>query len=458
MKPPDLLVGIDVGTTLSKAAIVTVGGTEAAHGSQRTPWRRVLTGAEIDPYDLVETAIAAARQALAAAPAGRVVGVGVTSMAETGVLLDAGGDPVCRAIAWHDSRGETEAKRLVAALGAERFTGHTGLPPTPLCSLVKYGWLRANDPAAARGRRWLSVAEWIVRALGGNEVAEPSLASRTGFLDIAPRAWWADALAWAEAPDNLLPDLAPAGTDAGRAARRAFPEAAGAVLTVAGHDHLAASIGAGATTHGDVFDSCGTAEAFVRALEPPVAPDEVRRAVARGVTVGWHVWGGKQALLGGFLTGLQRFLDLLGVGEAEAPEVDRAAIAASPGAGGLVVHDVTGEAATLTGIGWEASPALVWRAALEAVARQGAGTLATIESVAGPTRRLVVTGGWARNPAFRRVKEEALGPFERPPVVEAGARGAGLLAGLAAGVYGRIDDLPAPEAVDSAPLGVRTDD
>ncbi len=456
MKRPDLLVGIDVGTTLCKAAIVTVDGTEAAHGAQRTPWSRVPTGGEIDPYDLVATAIAAAADALAAAPAGRVVGVGVTSMAETGILLDARGDPLCPAIAWHDSRGQAEAERLVSALGAERFTEHTGLPPTPLCSLVKYGWLRANDAAAARGRRWLSVAEWIVRALGGDEVAELSLASRTGFLDIAARAWWVDALAWAEAPENLLPDLAFAGMDAGRVAPGAFRDAAGAVLTIAGHDHLAASVGAGATRQGDVFDSCGTAEAFVRAVEPLVAPDEVRRAVAGGVTVGWHVWGGRQALLGGFLTGLQRFLDLLGVEEAKVPELDRAAVAAFRGASGLVVHDVTGEAATLAGIGWEASPGLVWRAALEAVARQGAGILATIESVAGPTRRLVVTGGWARNSAFRRVKEEVLGPFERPPVVEAGARGAALLAGLAAGVYARIDDLPAPEAVDSAPLEVRT--
>jgi sugar (pentulose or hexulose) kinase len=82
--------------------------------------------------------------------------------------------------------------------------------------------------------------------------------------------------------------------------------------------------------------------------------------------------------------------------------------------------------------------------------------LATIESVAGPTRRLVVTGGWARNPAFRAVKEATLGPFERPPVVEAGARGAALLGGCAAGVYGGVEDLPPVEALDSALPEVET--
>jgi glycerol kinase len=40
------------------------------------------------------------------------------------------------------------------------------------------------------------------------------------------------------------------------------------------------------------------------------------------------------------------------------------------------------------------------------------------------------------------VKRAVLGPFEWPPVAEAGARGAALLAGVAAGRYAGIGDLP----------------
>jgi sugar (pentulose or hexulose) kinase len=365
------------------------------------------------------------------------------------VLLDERGKPACPAIAWYDSRGRDEAAGLIADLGAERFTAHTGLPATPLASLVKYRWLRDHHAGADRGARWLSVAEWIVRTLGGDEVAEASLASRTGFLEIVPRAWWAEGLTWAGAPPGLFPDVVPAGAPAGRVDGERFPEAKDAVLAVAGHDHLAASVGAGATRDGDVLDSCGTAEAFVRAVEPPVSPERVARAVAGGVTVGWHVWGGRQALLGGFLAGLQRFLDLLGVGEGGRAELDEAAIRAGQGAGGVAVQGITREDATLSGIRRNVAPGLVWRAALEAVAREGAGVLATIESVAGPTQRLVVTGGWARDAAFRAVKEAMLGAFELPPVAEAGARGAALLGGCAAGIYDGVDDLP-PPGVDSA--------
>ena len=86
---------------------------------------------------------------------------------------------------------------------------------------------------------------------------------------------------------------------------------------MAGHAHLGASAGAGATQPGDLFDSCGTAEARVRAVPPPVARADVRRLVAAHVTVGWHVLPGRQALLGASRAGLalRRFLALLGVDE-----------------------------------------------------------------------------------------------------------------------------------------------
>jgi sugar (pentulose or hexulose) kinase len=438
----DVLVGIDVGTTFCKAAVVGLDGRERAHGRARTPWEaREGGGVETDPRALVEASLAAARAALAARP-GRVLGIGVTSMAETGVLLDRRGRPVAPALAWHDPRGDEEASALRRELG-DAFTDRTGLPATKLCSLCKYRWLRANVPAAAEGVRWLSVAEWIVRGLGGDELAELSLASRTGFLDVRAESWWADALGWAGAPAGLLPALAPAGTPAGRT--DALEEARGAVLTVAGHDHLAAAVGAGAIEPGDVLDSCGTAEALVAAVEPPVPVEDVRRAVAGGVTVGWHAAAGRQVLLGGFESGraLQRFLDLLGIAEDERERLDEEALAVPPGAGGIVAEDVTGERAGVTGIPHGVAPAQAWRAALEGVVAHGAGVLATIESVLGPRRRLVLTGGGVCSRALLELKRLALGEFELPRVQEAGARGAALLAGVAAGAYGGVDGLPA---------------
>lgn len=439
----NVLIGLDLGTTFAKAVVVTLDGVERAHGRARTPWRPVPTGAEMDPHALVDTAVSAARDALARRPGGRVVGIGATSMAETGSLLDAEGQPVVPMIAWHDTRGEEQAEELAASLGADPFAERTGLPASRLCTLSKYRWMRAHLAEAKRGVRWLNVAEWMVRSLGGEEHADLSLASRTGFLDLAARRWWEDVLEWADAPPGLLPEPVDAGTPYGWVSR-AFPEAEGAALTVSGHDHPCAAVGAGATVEGDVFDSCGSAEALIRPVAPPTSPEARRRAVSGGVTVGWHAVSGQQALMAGFVSGLamQRFLDLLGVEEDGREALDAAALEIPPGAGGVTVSDVTGDRGVLEGIPHSVTPAHVWRAAMEAVAHHGADTLATIEAVAGPTGRLVVTGGWARSPAIRAVKRQILGPFEEPLVQEAGARGAALMAGIAAGIYAGVEDLP----------------
>jgi len=429
-----LLLGLDLGTTSCKAAVIDRGGRELAHGRARVPWRRVETGAEVEPELLVDAAVAAAREALALAPDGPIEGLGVASIAETGVLLDARGAPVAPAIAWHDSRGADQAERMAAELGSARFAERTGLAPRPLCALAKYRWLRERHEPAARGVRWLSAGEWIVHRLGGEQVAELSLASRTGWLDIHARDWWGDALAWSGAPAGLLPDPAPAMTPAGRAGD-ALPRARGAVLAVGGHDHLSAAVGAGATGEGDVLVSWGTAQAFVRAVAP-LDPAGARAAVAEQINVGWHAVPDRQCLLGAMRSGaaLQRVLDLLGIGPEQRVGLERAALDAPADAGGIELRGLNDDRIELTGIGDGVSPALVWRAALESTGDASLAILERMAGVAGPHRRIVMAGGWAEGDLAQAVIAARLGPFELSGAVYMGARGAALTAGRAAGL------------------------
>ena len=303
----DLLLGIDVGTSYCKAAVVEAGaGRELAHGRTATPWRQVPTGAEMDPGALLEAVAAAVAEALAGAPEGRVRGVGVTSMAETGVALGDDDEILAPAIAWHDSRGAGQAAALADELGgAPDFSRRTGLPLTELCSLAKLRWLADHGAFAKPPRRWLSVAEWVVRGAGGDKITELSLASRTGLLDLAERAPWPDALRAAGLSEGALGEPVFSGTPAGTVGGRVLgSRAGGAVLTVAGMDHPCAGLGVGVSAPGDVLDSCGTAEALVRVVAPPLDLEGVGVSVAHGITVGWHLTPGRQALLGALWSGL----------------------------------------------------------------------------------------------------------------------------------------------------------
>jgi sugar (pentulose or hexulose) kinase len=414
--PGTLFVGLDVGTTTSKAVVFTRDGDPVASGRAGTPWTVTASGAELDATALLDAAKSAIAQALADCPAGEIGGLGVASLAESGVLLDRRGEPVAPVIAWHDTRDGVELESLRNAVGAHTFSATTGLPLRQQWSLTKHRWLLDNIPSASSAVRRLNVAEWIVRGLGGQEAAEQSLASRTGWLRLADRSWWADTLAWSGTDESLMPPLVTAGTPLGRAAAdTGLPRLAGAVLTVAGHDHQAAAIGAGADGPGDELDSCGTAEALVRTVAPGLAPDVVAGLAEVGITTGWHAVADHWCLLGATQGGLalQRTLELLGEDRAGLPALDTDAIA--------VPMPVDGD-----------SPAHLWRAALEEVTGQAADIHDAMSAVAGPHRRLIVTGGWARSAGLIAVKRRRFGDFIQADVDEAGARGAALLAAKAA--------------------------
>ena len=451
-----LLIGIDVGTTMIKATVVGLDGQEITWGRSPTPWIPVPTGSELEPMGLLGAVVEASHAALGAAPPGQVVGVGVTSIAETPILLGDTGRPMRTSIAWYDKRGDEEVADLVKTFGGQAFSERTGLPASTFCSVVKLAWLRRHHgPVVPRA---LSVADWVVHALGGDQVAEASLASRTGALSLAGRQWWKEILEWAALPPDLFPPVVQAGHLAGRVttdALRLLPMAPehrvtldrlkGAALTSAGHDHLCAAAGAGAVGPAQLFDSCGTAEAFVVAV-PPLDGAVLGRAVAAGLNAGWHTVPGRYALLVGQALGLtfEAVLHLLGSGTPDGlSALDGAAMGLSPGPL-RVVREGPYASPSIVGIDAAASPASLWSATLDAVTREALQPIQEVLAVAGPLEELVLSGGWANCDGLRQRRRDLMPRFRWPAVTEAGARGAALFGGCAAGVFAGPADFPTP--------------
>jgi sugar (pentulose or hexulose) kinase len=436
----ELLAGLDVGTTSVKALLVMPDGTEVALGRAPTRWSTTVTGAETSAESIVEAARAALADALDRVPADRVVALGVASMAESGVLVGADDGPLTSVIAWHDHRDELQLRDLVDAVGGERFSVRTGLPLWTQWSLTKHRWLVDNVPAARTAVRRYNIAEWVARNLGAAPVTELSLASRTGWLDLATRQPWSETMAWSGAPESLLLDLVSAGTPIGAARTDGrLKSLDGATLTVAGHDHQAAVAGVGSTGHGDEFDSCGTAEAIVRTIAPGLERSALAALTGVGVTVGWHVIRDRWCLLGATQGGLLlgRVQAALGVDSAGLRDLDAAALAAADDPTVLRIS----ETADVT-IAPGADPGRVWRAATRAVAQQARALEASLDRAAGPRRDLVVAGGWTNSAAVMAAKTEVFGPLRLATTTEAGSRGAAFLAGLAHGTYASFDDVP----------------
>jgi sugar (pentulose or hexulose) kinase len=427
-----VLVGVDVGTTSAKAVATGLDGGVLAVGRAPLTWSRTTRGAEIDADRLVEASLEAITQALAVSGAGRVIALGVASMGESSILLDGSGRPVAPVIAWHDTRDRQQLSELADEVGVQDFMAETGLPFRTQWSLTKHRWQTRHDPRSAAAVTRLGVAEWVVRALGGEEVSEQSLASRTGWLNLHDRAWWSRTLAWSGLDSSALPPLVEAGTPTGVVSAAQAPSAlVGATMTVAGHDHQAAAVGAGATQVGAVLDSCGTAEAFVRTISPGLGREKVVRLAEAGVTVGWHAKPDHWCLLGGTQGGLalQRVLALLGLTHDDISALESRAT----GSSAVVVEGVDEDALSVVGVDDTTGPAEVWHAAMRAVVARGAEVNAAMSDVVGPRTRFLVAGGWAASNALLDEKRRIFGPLEVARAQEPGALGAALLAGAAVG-------------------------
>jgi sugar (pentulose or hexulose) kinase len=436
-----LLAGVDTGTTSVKALLLTPEGEELAVGRAPTLWTPAAFGEETTGGHLLEVALAALADALRQCPGDRVIAIGVAGMGESGILADGADTPLAPVIAWHDHRDESQLRALREDIGGTTFSRRTGLPLWTQWSLTKHRWLREHVPATASARRRYSVAEWIVRGLGGDQASELSLASRTGWLDLHTARPWTETLAWSGASESLLANLVPAGTPIGRA-RTGGPLAAldGAVLTVAGHDHQAAAVGLGCHAPGDEFDSCGTAEAILRTAAPGLAEDVVESLTGQGVTVGWNAARDRWCLLGATQGGLilGKVMTALGVGRDGLADLDRAAAGAADVPGAVTLGPGAGDVT----VDPAAAPGDVWRAATRAVSAQAAGLSDVLSRASGARTGLVVAGGWTHSSAFMAAKAEAVGSLRRATTEEAGCRGAALLAGLAAGLYSGFTDMP----------------
>lgn len=427
-----LLVGIDMGTTRVKAVAVDLRGEVCGESERATPWRRAGDRAEVDPM-----ALAQAAQTVAAEVAcdRRVVGIGVTGMAETGVLVDGRDHPLAPAIAWHDPRGDVDT--IAHELGTETFERTTGLPLTALPSLAKLLWLRRNQPDTKDAVRFYSVGEWIVRRFGGEPVAELSLASRTGLLDLAGARPWDAAFGLLDWPP-LLPDPVVAGTRAGHASGDDLPATLrGAALTVAGHDHQVAAYSVGAVRDGSLFDSLGTAEALVRTVRPPLAPHQVGALAGQGMSVGWGVVADHLCVLSGLPTGLtlSRIAAMLGATtSADRRAVAEQALAVAGHHPTLRLVDARDGQFGIAGISDGVTPGLLWRTAVDAMVAETERRLERIAALTGPYREVVVAGGWLHDPALLAAKRRQYPAMRTTAIAEPGAYGAALLAAAAAGV------------------------
>ena len=431
-----MLLGIDVGTSRTKAVLVDREGREVARASVATPFSagggRVEMGVDALQY-CVRAVLADLGQRCA-----DVVAVGVAGMAESGAPLDAAGQPLAPIIAWHDGRGEEAAATLEQRFGPD-LALRIGQPVRTVLTVSKLGWLIQHGLTGMV--RWLGVPELVLHALTGAEASEFSLVARSGCYDVATLDWMPEVAEVLRFSVDVFPAVRPAGSVMGRitaagAAWSGLPD--GVPVTIAGHDHLAGMAGAGVGPR-DAANSVGTAETVVaRTRALPDMATAVDRRVRMTVYPGGREWA---ALFGAARAGLVLEAGAAALGRSLG-ELDRLAADATPVDVGDAVDVLAhGGPASLP----DASPGEVWAGLLQALTARTLDGYTRITEVIGPYERLVVFGGGSASEPWLRAKAAAIPvPVVRSTVGSAVARGAAVHAGVAAGWWPTVEEARPP--------------
>lgn len=436
MTRPGVVVGVDVGTTSMKAAAFALDGRSVGEASVVTCWD-VGSGGETDlDVDCLTSDFTGLVTELVETTGTQPIGIGITGMAETGVVVDDHGAARHRAIAWFDQRGAAELDDLPPNI-RDAFAGTTGLALKAECSLSKLLWLQAQGFTINTGDVWLNAQEFLGFRLTGTRATEPSLASRTALWDQDGRPW-TRALDLIGVSEDFIPPFVAAGTSLGVVGDGCPESMQGAVVTVTGHDHLVAAIGSGAVGSNQLFNSCGTADVLVRSVPWVIDADARAQLVAGGLSVGRHALGGHTAVLGATRFGLvmERVMAMLGVHD----HAQRARLVdawRNEGSGNDVVS------VSEPG-GWvnevrvslhdTCSPDQVVAAAIDYGLHSMRGCLETMTSVTGPSDHVIAGGGWAQLDGVLRAKGSLLADLSRSTVSQPGVRGAAAFAGIAAGM------------------------
>ena len=438
-------IGLDLGTTVTKLTALAEDGTTVVSLSTATTWEEPGDGcAEQSPGAVVGAVDDLLARAATAVGTGTSRGrtavfrsVGLTSLAESGVLVDADGQSRSPVIAWFDPRGSHQVASLTTDFRSA-FSARTGLKVSHVPTVFKLAWLRDNG-LDLRGLQWLSLAELVIHHLGGRRVAERSLMGRTGLLDVHTGGVYQPSLSHLGVDEALVPELVWAGMPVGRVARSHPVEAVrGAVLTVAGHDHPVAAASAGSSATASAMDSIGTAEAFVVASRHVPDPAAVLALTDGGISVHPHVVKGTTALLCGMRTGLvlKRVLCLLGAeGEAERARLDRAALDLGIGSASdiLVSGFAMSDSDVVVHLGSDSpTPVKVWRAALDHSTDHAAARLAHLSAAGVPIERLVLAGGWSGMASVVDARRALAPVVEVATLPQPGPRGAALFGRWAA--------------------------
>ncbi len=454
------ILALDQGTSSSRAILFDHDGSVCSTAQREFTQHFPSQGwVEHDPMEIWSSEAAVIAEAISkiGAAGDEIAAIGITNQRETTIVWDAEtGRPVYNAIVWQDRRTSAFCDSLKERGLTDEIRSKTGLIIDAYFSGTKIKWILDNVPGAreraqAGKLRFGTVDSFLVWQLTGGKVhvTDVSNASRTMLFNIHSLQWDGDMLSLLDIPASMMPRVCSSSQVYGSTTADIF----GCNVPIAGiaGDQQAALFGQMCTDPGSVKNTYGTGCFLLMntGTEPIASRNNLLTTVAWkiGDTVNYALEG--SIFVGGSV--VQWLRDGLGIIRSSS-EVEALAASVPDNGGVYFVPALTGMGAPywdqyakglICGITRGTTAGHIARAALEGIAFQTMDIVAAMERDAGVRlSELKVDGGASRNNLMMQLQSDLLGAdVVRPRVTETTAMGACLLAGLAVGFWGSLEEV-----------------
>ncbi|HAQ07738.1 MAG TPA: gluconate kinase, partial [Bacillus bacterium] len=456
----EYIIGLDIGTTSMKASIFTSKGRFVSSESIEYPIIHPRPDwAEQDPEIIYQAALDSIRLSIikAGIDSRNLIGIGISSAMHSLIAVDENGALLTNSIIWADNRSVDYVNELKKGKGHEIYL-RTGTPIHPMSPLSKILWFKGERPDLfAQARRWISIKEYVTWKWFNQYFVDYSIASTTGLFNLNDLDWDKGALQLAGIDRKQLSE--PVATTA---VFRGIAPAAATYMgipadlpVVAGaSDGVLANLGVGAIDEGEVAVTIGTSGAIRTVVKEPLT-DIKGRTFCYALTEDKWVIGGPVNNGG---VALRWFRDQFGSEETEEAKLTgndvyevmvKAAERTPAGAAGLLfLPYLTGERAphwdantrgSFFGMTLTHTRAHFIRAVLEGVVFAVHSVGEVLEELAGESKEIRVSGGFARSNVWRQITADI---FDQTVIVAESHESSGLGAAvLVLYALGHIDSL-----------------
>ena len=264
-------IGLDIGTTSIKAAVFTSSGERLALRSvDYTLDTDPATGyIEFDALKYVEMCKNVISEL--SNECGKIEALSIDTQGETLIFTDDNGIPVYPAIVWLDNRATNEADAIKKKFGNKLVYEITGQPEiTAGWPASKVLWMKNNEPEVfSRIKKIFMLEDYILYALSGNFVTEPTIQSSTIYYDVVNGKWWNKMLDFVGITESMLPKVVKTASLVG--------EYEGIKVVSGMLDQIAGTLGAGVTDETRISEMTGTIMAICVMTDkmPAYNPDSI---------------------------------------------------------------------------------------------------------------------------------------------------------------------------------------